>query len=101
MNDKTFIEKVGVWLHHHQGKHKNLFYYTLPSHSKSASHDVRFFGLVSIREPGSKLFANLQFTSPNPWEDMENKDKFKKFNDYLSNLFSNEANNTFGVFSVQ
>ena len=32
---------------------------------------------------------------------MENEDKFKKFNDYLSNLFSNEANNTFGVFSVQ
>ena len=97
----TFIKEVAVWSHHGhpQGKTKNLFNYTLPYHSTNSTktfHDVRFFGLVSLRE-GSKLYAHLKLDIPDSWK--ENTGKFLKF---LLNLFHDKVNNNnFGVFSIQ
>ena len=83
----------------HQHVHHDIFYYTIPSHSKTAFHEVRFFGLVSIRN-GSKLSVHLEFKTPNPWEGR----KTNKFIDFLSTLFYDHKkvnNHNFGVFSVQ
>ena len=95
----TYIKAVKVMMSH-QGVHDDIFYYTIPSHSKKAFHEVRFFGLVSIRN-GSKLSVHLEFKTPNPWED-ERTDEFQKF---LLSLFDDyqkvNNNNNFGVFSVQ
>lgn len=95
----TFIKEVAVWSHHHHGKTKNLFNYTLLYHSTNSTktfHDVRFFGLVSIRN-GSKLYAHVKLDIPDSWK--ENTHNFFRF---LSKLFyDKDNNNNFGVFSVQ
>ena len=83
----------------HQGVHDDIFYYTIPSHSKKAFHEVRFFGLVSIRN-GSKLSVRLDFKTPNPWQ----RQNTREFINFLKNLFYDHEkvnNNNFGVFSVQ
>ena len=95
----TFIEQVAVWSHHHhQGKpqNKKLFSYTLKYHSTKTFHEVRFFGLFSIRK-GSKLYADFKFAAPGSWHG--NIDKYREF--LSQDLFYENVNNNFGVFSVQ
>ena len=94
----TYIKAVKVVVGH-QGVHDNIFYDTIPSHCEKARDEVRFFGLVSIRN-GSKLSVHLEFKTPNPWEG----GKIDKFKNFLLELFhghKNVNNNNFGVFSVQ
>ena len=94
----TYIKAVKVMVGH-QGVHDDIFYYTIPSHSKKAFHEVRFFGLVSIRN-GSKLSVRLDFKTPNPWQQQNTRE----FINFLKNLFYDHEkvnNNNFGVFSVQ
>lgn len=83
----------------HQHVHHDIFYYTIPFHNKTAFHEVRFFGLVSIRN-GSKLSVHLEFKTPNPWEDGRT-DEFQNFLSYLFDDDKKVNNNNFGVFSVQ
>ena len=94
-----FIKEVVVWLHHHQGIRKELFSYKLPDDSTKTFHDVRFFGLVSIPNKGSKLYAHIKFVTPDSWTVNTDKLEFQKF--FLT-LFDHKVNNNnFGVFSVQ
>ena len=90
----TYIKAVKVMVGH-QGVHDDILCDTIPSHSKKAFHEVRLFGLVSIRHE-SKLSVHLEFKTPKPWEGR----KREKFINFLKNLFY-DHNNNFGVFSVQ